>query len=158
MSGKTNNNPIFLVCGASGKQGGSVVKSLLKSGKWRIRGIARDTECDKVRWLKDAGVELIKCDLNSTEEVRRAMNGVHTVFGLTDFWDPSQQGKEYEVGKRLVDCAKEAGVKHFIFSGLPNAEAISKGKYSVPHFTDKVTKSKTFFLENLKNKLFLGKS
>jgi len=145
MSGKTNNNPIFLVCGASGKQGSSVIKALLKSGKWRIRGIARDTECEKVKWLKDSNVELIKCDLNSTEEVRRAMNGVHTVFGMTDYWDPSQRGKEVEIGKRLVDCAKESGVKHFIFSGLPNVETITGGKCDCPHFSDKAKASEYAF-------------
>ncbi len=52
--------------------------------------------------------------------------------------DPETMNKEVELGKSIVDAAVEAQVKHFIFSTLPNAEKISKGKYRVPHFTDKV--------------------
>ena len=42
-----------------------------------------------------------------------------------------------ENGKRLAKLAKDAGVKHYIWSSLPNAEKVSGGKYKVPHFTSK---------------------
>src|SRR5204862_6031738 len=36
-----------------------------------------------------------------------------------------------------VRAAKEAGVEHFIWSTLPDAESISSGRFPVPHFTGK---------------------
>jgi len=87
----------------------------------------------------------MKCDCTSNEDLRRAMKGVNTVFLVTDYWNPSQRGRELEIGKMIVDIAKEAGVKHFIYSGLPNAELISKGKRNVPFFTDKAKVSEYAF-------------
>jgi len=46
-------------------------------------------------------------------------------------------GKEAEIGKGLVDAAKEAKITHFIWSSLADVETESKKKYHVPHFTDK---------------------
>ena len=45
---------------------------------------------------------------------------------------------EFEQGKNIADAAvKTSTLKHFIWSTLPNATKISKGKYLVPHFEAK---------------------
>jgi len=46
-------------------------------------------------------------------------------------------GKEEAQAKSVLNAARNAGVEHVIFSGLPNVEEETKGKYHVPHFTDK---------------------
>lgn len=41
------------------------------------------------------------------------------------------------MGKLTVECAKDAGVKHLIWSTLPDTAALSGGSISVPHFVSK---------------------
>lgn len=43
--------------------------------------------------------------------------------------DPEVRSKEFEVGKNLAEKAKEAGVTHFLWSSLPNADRLSGGKW-----------------------------
>jgi len=134
----TTSKPLFLVFGATGAQGGSVIEYLLKeSSKWRVRGATRNTNSNPSKALQNKGVEMVQADQNKPDQVQAAFKGVHTVFAVTNFWDPESMGKEWELGKSLADIAKKEGVKHFIWSTLPDADKISKGKFHVPHFTDK---------------------
>jgi len=129
------SKPIVAIVGVSARQGRSAAEALLKDGKYKVRGLARDAS--KVKDLADKGVEIISGNANQTEDLKKLFHGAHAAFGLTFFWDPSQMGKEYDAGKLQVDAAKQEGVEHFVFSTLANVEKISHGKYHVPHFTDK---------------------
>lgn len=131
------SKPIFVVFGATGAQGGAVVRSLLRNGKYHIRGLTRNVESEAAKKLKAQGVELVKGDMHNREDLKQVFKGAEVAFVLTNFWDPSSMGKEYEIGKVIVDEAIAAGVKHFIWSTLPPAEKVSNGKYKVPHFDDK---------------------
>ena len=42
-----------------------------------------------------------------------------------------------QITQNHLGAAMDAGVKHFIWSTLPDVEAISGGKFNVPHFTGK---------------------
>eukprot|EP01121_Diplochlamys_sp_Union-15-3_P010736 TRINITY_DN3044_c0_g1_i1.p1 TRINITY_DN3044_c0_g1~~TRINITY_DN3044_c0_g1_i1.p1 ORF type:complete len:309 (-),score=78.54 TRINITY_DN3044_c0_g1_i1:32-913(-) len=128
---------LITVFGATGAQGGSVIEHLLKDGKWAIRAFTRDPNSKSSQDLKAKGVELVKGDQHNPDDVRAAVKGAYAVFGVTNFWDPASSGKEVELGKKLADIAKEEGVQHLIWSSLSNVEKESKGKWHVPHFTDK---------------------
>ena len=56
---------------------------------------------------------------------------------MTNFGDPAQRGREEEIGTRAVNAARSAGMKHLIWSTLPDAEKITGGRLKVEHFTMK---------------------
>ncbi|KAK4698841.1 NAD(P)H dehydrogenase (quinone), partial [Phenoliferia sp. Uapishka_3] len=131
--------PLFVVVGATGSQGGSVITHLIASDKqYRIRGITRDPTKPSSAALASRGVEVVKGDLGSPDEIKAAFKGADYVYGVTNFWETMNAEKEINDGKLLVDSAKEAGVKLFVWSGLEPVSKISKGKFTkVKHFDTK---------------------
>ena len=123
--------PLIAVIGASGHQGGGVVRALQGSGKFRVRALTRDPVKHK-----ELGDEVVAADLNRPETLHDAFAGAHGVFAVTNFWEPGG-ADEIAQGTAAINAAKRAGVEHFVWSTLPNVRKISGGKYDVPHFTDK---------------------
>src|ERR1700752_823405 len=125
-----NHEKLIAVIGATGHQGGAVVRALQASGQFKVRALSRNP--GKHRELADAVVE---ADLDRPETLKAAFEGAHGVFLVTNFWE--SRNDELKQATAAVRAAKEAGVKHFIWSTLPDVEAISGGKLHVPHFTGK---------------------
>jgi hypothetical protein len=121
---------LIAVIGATGQQGGAVVRSLQAGTQFKVRALSRNP--DKHRELAD---EVVKADLNLPGTLRSAFEGAHGVFLVTNFWEKGSNEPEQAIA--AVRAAKDAGVKHFVWSTLPNVEAISGGKFDVPHFTGK---------------------
>jgi uncharacterized protein YbjT (DUF2867 family) len=126
----SNTKKLIAVVGATGLQGGAVVRALQASGQFKVRALTRNPA--KHPQLAD---EVVLADLNRPETLRAAFAGAHGVFLVTNAWEPgTDEGKQ---ALAAVHAAKDAGVQHFIWSTLPNVETISRGKLDVPHFTDK---------------------
>lgn len=130
MNTKNNEKKLIAVIGATGQQGGGVVRALQASGQFNVRALSRDPS--KPRELAD---EVVEADLNRPETLKAAFEGVHGAFLVTNFGEAGND--EFKQAAMAVRAAKDAGVKHFIWSTLPNVEAISGGKFHVPHFTGK---------------------
>jgi len=128
--------PLILVFGATGHQGGSVVDYLLKSGKYSLRAITRHTDSESSKSLASRGVEMIQGDFTS-KIPSSAYENVYGLFLVTNYWDSSQMGNEYDLAIPIIEEAKSHGVEHFIFSTLPNAYDESDGNCKVSHFSDK---------------------
>ncbi len=126
----SNNKKLIAVIGATGQQGGAVVRALQASGQFKVRALTRNP--GKHRELAD---EVVEADLDRPETLKAAFEGVHGVFLVTNFGEESTN--ELEQATAAVRAARDAGVKHFIWSTLPDVEAISGGKFDVPHFTGK---------------------
>lgn len=121
----------ILVTGATGWQGGSVARFLIKDGKYHLRALTRKPDSDTARELGKMGVELFRGDLSDINSIHPAVKDCYGVFGVTNFWEHFD--KEYEQGMNLERAVKEAGVKHFVFSSLPHPKSFGYN-YSVPHF------------------------
>ena len=121
---------LIAVVGATGQQGGGVVHALQAGGKFNVRALARDPA--KHRQLAD---EVVKGDLDQPETLDAAFKGAYGVFLVTNFREAG--AREFQQAAAAVRAARNAGVKHFVWSTLPNVEAISGGKFDVPHFTGK---------------------
>jgi uncharacterized protein YbjT (DUF2867 family) len=133
-----SNKRLITVFGATGNQGGSVVEALLKDGSFAVRGITRNPDSTQAKDLQKRGVEMVQADMvGPMEKVADAMKGSYGAFLVTNFWDPKQMQIEEDLGEKLVDAARQAGVKHIVWSTLPNVKKMSRGKYNVPHFTNK---------------------
>src|ERR1700674_5239366 len=125
-----NDRKLIAVIGATGQQGGGVVRALQASGQFKVRALTRNP--DKHRQLAD---EVVKADLDRPETLEAAFKGAYGVFLVTT---SSLEGTdERKQGAAAVQAARDAGVKHIVWSTLPDVEAISGGKLHVPHFTGK---------------------
>jgi uncharacterized protein YbjT (DUF2867 family) len=126
----SNTQKLIAVVGAAGQQGGAVVRSLQASGQFRVRALTRTP----ARHPK-LGDEVMLADLDRPETLKAAFGGAHGVFLVTNAWEDGAD--ESKQALTAVKAAKDAGVRHFIWSTLPNVETISGGTIDVPHFTDK---------------------
>ena len=82
------------VLGATGNQGGLLVRALLKDGSYNIRAITRKLDSEKAKELFKLNVELVAADLDNVESLKKAFKGCYGVFGLTNFWEHFSAVKE----------------------------------------------------------------
>ena len=84
MSGRK----IIAVVGASGAQGGGLVRSILadRDGPYGVRAITRDPASDAARALAAAGAEVVAADLGDPGSVRRAFEGAWVIRLISRSW------------------------------------------------------------------------
>ncbi|KAF4457128.1 hypothetical protein F53441_916 [Fusarium austroafricanum] len=133
---------ILTVFGATGNQGGSVVRAILNdpalSREFKIRGITRDVSKPAAKDLASKGVEVVAADMNTEEQVAPAVKDAHTVFLVTNYWEDKKGNGEIAQGKAVADACKSAGVKQLIFSSLLDTNKISNGRLThIKHFEGK---------------------
>ncbi|MCJ1468393.1 hypothetical protein MMC07_007021 [Pseudocyphellaria aurata] len=133
---------IVVVFGATGVQGGSVIKSILGDSRtaeeFKLRGITRDPSKPNAQALIKQGVECVEGDVNSKESLEKALKGAYAVFAVTNYWEKMDPELEKRQGKLIADVSVAAGVQHLIWSSLYNVTELTDGKFSgVEHFDSK---------------------
>ena len=140
---------IIAVVGATGAQGGGLVRAILndKNGPFAVRAITRDVNSEKAKALAEAGAEVVAADIDDVKSLKKAFEGAHGAFCVTFFWAHLKPERELSEARNMAQAAKDAGVKHVIWSTLEdtrksiplsdNRMPTLMGKYKVPHFDAK---------------------
>lgn len=114
-----------------------MVDALLASGDFAVRAVTRNPASVAARDLAGRGAEVAQGDLLEPPSLRRAFEGAYGGFVVTNFWDPAQMPRETEIGAGAVHAARAAGVKHLVWSTLPDSEQLTGGRLKVVHFSGK---------------------
>ena len=135
-----SSKKFIIVTGATGQQGGAVIKALLNKylNDFDIKALVRDPE--KAKSKIPEGVEIVKGDLNDLESLKNAFKGAYGVFCVTAF-SPNKDDVELTQAKNLAEACKHNNISHVIWSTLENTKEtlknqapVLKGEYSTPHF------------------------
>jgi len=126
-----NEDRTVLVSGATGRQGGAVVRHMLAKG-WKLRALTRNTSNHAAQELARMGVQLVQGDLEDPASLARAAQDVYGIYSVQDFWAVGAK-REIQQGKNLADAGKKANVKHFVYSSVGGAERNT----GIPHWDSK---------------------
>ena len=116
----SHSDQTVLVTGATGRQGGAVIRRMLPKG-WKLRALTRHPGNAAAQDLARQGIEVVQGDLEDPTSLERALRGAYGVYSVQDFWAVGAT-REVQQGKNLADAAKKASVAHFVYSSVGGAE------------------------------------
>lgn len=122
---------LVLVIGATGKQGGAVASELVGAG-YRVRAMTRKPESDAAQALHRVGAEIVYGDLDDEASLGEALDDAWGAFSVQNTWETGVQ-REEDQGKRFARVARDAGVRHFVYSSVASAHRNT----GIPHFDNK---------------------
>jgi uncharacterized protein YbjT (DUF2867 family) len=140
---------IIAVVGATGAQGGGLVRAILgdPNGGFTARAITRDVNSEKAKALAKLGAEVVAADIDDLESLKRAFQSAYGAYCVTFYWAHFSPEKELAEATAMAQAAKAAGVEHVIWSTLEDTRRwvplgddrmpTLMGKYKVPHFDAK---------------------
>lgn len=152
-----NTGKLIAVVGATGSQGGGLVRAILDDPEKRfdVRALTRSARSTAARRLADAGAEVVEADLDDGRSVRGAFEGAHGAFVVTNYWaemSPEDEDRRTRAARELDQAdtaalaAKQAGVEHVVWSTLEDTRAhfgtddrvpTVDERFKVPHFDAK---------------------
>jgi uncharacterized protein YbjT (DUF2867 family) len=140
---------VITVIGATGAQGGGLVRAILDDPAcgFDVRAVTRDPGSDRARELADRGAEVVGGDVDDPASLDRAFAGAWGAYCVTFFWAHFSPEQELAEARAMADAAKRAGLGHVIWSTLEDTRRLVPleddrmptlmGKYKVPHFDAK---------------------
>lgn len=152
----SSNKKIIAVVGATGAQGGGLVRAIQTDPNkaFRARGLTRDTHSDKAAALVGLGAEMVRADLDDLDSLQHAFRGAYGAFCVTNFWEHFSPAKEIAQAANAAEAARDAGLKHVIWSTLEDTRnwvplnddrmPTLMEQYKVPHFDAKGEANREF--------------
>jgi uncharacterized protein YbjT (DUF2867 family) len=140
---------IIAVLGATGAQGGGLVRAILSDpgGGFAVRALTRDVNSEKAKALAQQGAEVVATDVDDPKSLKKAFTGAHGAFCVTFYWAHFSPERELAEATSMAQAAKQTGLRHVIWSTLEdtrqwiplddNRMPTLMGKYKVPHFDAK---------------------
>lgn len=144
-----SDNKIIAVVGATGAQGGGLVRAILDDpeGGFAVRAITRNPDSDNARTVADLGAEVVQADLDDEASLRQAFEGAYGAYCVTNFWEHFSPDKEIAQARSLAAATKAAGLEHVIWSTLEDTRnwlpldddrmPVLMDRFNVPHFDAK---------------------
>jgi uncharacterized protein YbjT (DUF2867 family) len=155
MSGKK----IITVVGATGAQGGGLVRAILAdpASPFVPRALTRKLDSDKARELARLGAEVVAGDLDDPASLERAFAGAYGAYCVTNFWEHFSPEREVAQATAMARASRQAGLQHVVWSTLEDTRQwvplddarlpTLQGKYKVPHFDGKGMADRIFAAE-----------
>jgi uncharacterized protein YbjT (DUF2867 family) len=140
---------IIAVVGATGAQGGGLVRAILadRAGGFAVRAITRKPDSEKGKALAAAGAEVVAGDADTPASLGAAFADAHGVFVVTNFWEHFSAERELAQAAAMARATRQAGAAHVVWSTLEDTRKwiplsdprvpTLHGKYKVAHFDAK---------------------
>jgi uncharacterized protein YbjT (DUF2867 family) len=140
---------LIAVVGATGAQGGGLVRAILNDvkGNFAVRALTRDPRSERALELAGLGAEVVAANIDDPESLQRAFEGADAAFCVTFFWDHFSPEREFDQATAQARAAQKARLQHVIWSTLEDTRRrvplsddrmpTLMGKFKVPHFDAK---------------------
>lgn len=140
---------VIAVVGATGAQGGGLVRAILAdpNGGFAARAITHNPDSEKAKALAAAGAEVVQADVEDADSLRRAFDGAYGAYCVTFYWAHFSPEKELQHAHNMARAAHDAEVRHVVWSTLEDTRnwvPLSDNRmptlmehYKVPHFDAK---------------------
>lgn len=141
-----SDKKIIAVAGATGAQGGGLVRAIQRDaeGAFRARAITRNAKSDAAQALAALGAEVVEAELGDRDSLDRAFRDAYGAYCVTFYWPHMSPELERAHARTLAEAAEREGVQHVVWSTLEDTRQwiplsdermpTLMGEYKVPHF------------------------
>jgi uncharacterized protein YbjT (DUF2867 family) len=155
------DHKIVAIVGATGAQGGGLARAILADPArvFSVRALTRRPESAPACALRACGAEVVAADLDRAETLKRAFDGAHAVFCVTNFWEHGSPERELAQAGAMANAVACAGNEHVIWSTLEDTRRwvpldsdqmpTLHGHYKVAHFDAKGEANAEFTRRNV---------
>lgn len=152
---------IIAVVGATGAQGGGLVRAIMSDpdSPFTVRALTRDVDSPKARALAALGAEVVAADTDDAGSLQRAFAGAHSAYCVTFFFEHFSADREIAQARAMAQAAKDNALQHVIWSTFEDTRELVplsddrmptlQGRFKVAHFDGKAEANAEFTRRNV---------